>query len=234
MTYVMSDIHGDYERYIKMLGVIGFSGNDTLYIIGDICDRGEESERIYLDAMSKSNVICIKGNHEFMAESVLPYLLELAPMPNRRIYDANYITWLRNGAQQTINSLYRCHEKIQRKIVDFICEMPFYKTVSVGERHFTLVHAGLNNFSPEKSLDSYIPYDLVWARPNYDEKLWDDPNKLLIVGHTPTMYVTHNPAERIYFGKGGSIVNIDCGNSYRNYGGCLGCLCLDTMQEFYL
>lgn len=36
LIYVMSDIHGCYHEYIKMLELINFNSNDTLYIIGDV------------------------------------------------------------------------------------------------------------------------------------------------------------------------------------------------------
>ena len=49
MTYAISDIHGCYEEYIKLLEKIGFSEYDTLYILGDICDRGEKPMEIYND-----------------------------------------------------------------------------------------------------------------------------------------------------------------------------------------
>ena len=39
MIYVMSDIHGKYDKFIKMLELIEFSENDELYILGDIFDR---------------------------------------------------------------------------------------------------------------------------------------------------------------------------------------------------
>ena len=34
MIYVMSDIHGMYEKYEKMLKQIDFSEKDTLYVLG--------------------------------------------------------------------------------------------------------------------------------------------------------------------------------------------------------
>ena len=40
MIYVMSDIHGMYEKYEKMLKQIDLSEKDTLYVLGDIVDRG--------------------------------------------------------------------------------------------------------------------------------------------------------------------------------------------------
>lgn len=46
MIYCMADIHGDYERYQKMLSEISFSDDDTLYIIGDVhalCSASEQT-----------------------------------------------------------------------------------------------------------------------------------------------------------------------------------------------
>lgn len=38
--YVMSDIHGEADRFHAMLEKIHFSDDDTLYILGDVIDRG--------------------------------------------------------------------------------------------------------------------------------------------------------------------------------------------------
>ena len=42
--YVVSDIHGEDDRFHKMLKLIRFSKQDTLYILGDVVDRGAEVE----------------------------------------------------------------------------------------------------------------------------------------------------------------------------------------------
>ena len=68
MTYVISDIHGQYEKYIAMLEKISFSDDDTLYVLGDVVDRGEGSMRILYDMSMRPNVIPIMGNHEHMAQ----------------------------------------------------------------------------------------------------------------------------------------------------------------------
>ena len=36
MIYAMSDLHGYYDKYTKMLEKITFSDDDTLYILGDV------------------------------------------------------------------------------------------------------------------------------------------------------------------------------------------------------
>ena len=49
MIYAMSDLHGCYDKYTKMLEKINFSDNDTLYILGDIVDRGPDGIKIWQD-----------------------------------------------------------------------------------------------------------------------------------------------------------------------------------------
>lgn len=36
MVYCLSDIHGEFERFRRMLELIQFSGDDTLYVLGDV------------------------------------------------------------------------------------------------------------------------------------------------------------------------------------------------------
>ena len=45
MRYCISDLHGKYELFQKLLNVIRFSEQDTMYICGDIIDKGESSIR---------------------------------------------------------------------------------------------------------------------------------------------------------------------------------------------
>ncbi|MCI8537946.1 MAG: hypothetical protein HFF18_04690 [Oscillospiraceae bacterium] len=45
MTYVMSDIHGCYEKYRTMLGTIAFAAGDTLCVLGDVLDRGRTGSK---------------------------------------------------------------------------------------------------------------------------------------------------------------------------------------------
>lgn len=67
MIYCMSDIHGDYEKYRRMLETIPLREEDTLYILGDVVDRGPEPIAVLLDMMKRPNIRSILGNHEYMA-----------------------------------------------------------------------------------------------------------------------------------------------------------------------
>ena len=44
MTYVVSDIHGCDKLYFRLLETLRFSDTDTLYILGDVTDRGMRVE----------------------------------------------------------------------------------------------------------------------------------------------------------------------------------------------
>lgn len=73
-TYVMSDLHGCYDEYIKMLELINFNKKDKLYILGDIIDRGTKPIEIIMDILERDNVTALLGNHEFYAREVLKYV----------------------------------------------------------------------------------------------------------------------------------------------------------------
>ena len=67
MTYLMSDIHGNYDKYMKMLDLIRFTDRDELYVLGDVVDRGAESMKILRDMSLRINVFPILGNHDWTA-----------------------------------------------------------------------------------------------------------------------------------------------------------------------
>ena len=74
MKYVISDIHGDYKRYIEMLKLINFNENDVLFVLGDVIDRGAHGIQILQHMMKYENIIPILGNHELMAYKELKFL----------------------------------------------------------------------------------------------------------------------------------------------------------------
>ena len=62
MNYVISDIHGDYDRYKALIEKINLHDEDNLYVLGDVVDRGNRGIDILLDMMSRPNVLPILGN----------------------------------------------------------------------------------------------------------------------------------------------------------------------------
>lgn len=66
MTYVLSDIHGNLQRFESIMEQINLQPTDTLYILGDVVDRFPDGIRILRRIMKMSNVKMILGNHEHM------------------------------------------------------------------------------------------------------------------------------------------------------------------------
>ena len=47
-TYVISDIHGEYWKFMELLDMIHFSDEDILYVLGDVVDRGKNPVKTLL------------------------------------------------------------------------------------------------------------------------------------------------------------------------------------------
>lgn len=229
MTYVLSDIHGDYEKYRQMLAEIHFSANDELFVLGDIIDRGEDGIKILFDMMMYANILPLVGNHELTAAMCLPWLLEEITERSLEGLSVEKFTalndWILNGGAPTLRSLQNLSRDDREIILDYIADMEFYEETEIEGKKFVLTHSGIDNFEIDKPLDKYSPMDFLFFRPDEQTEFYRD--KTVIFGHTPTRLLCGE--DRIL--HGGSWVDIDCGCGGN---GKLGCLRLDDMREFYV
>lgn len=233
MIYVMADIHGEYDKYKLMLDRIAFSSNDTLYVLGDVVDRGDHPIKLLQDMASRDNIYPILGNHEAVAINVLRHLMV-------EITEANYAThvdtaalshfldWQEDGGVTTLREFQKLSIEERYDLLDYMEDFALYDVVDVGISTFILCHAGLQNFSQSRDLEAYLPHELILGRHNYERRYFDDSSIYIVTGHTPTLSITGNPS--IYMNMNN--IAIDCGATYPN--GRLACLCLDTMEEFYV
>ena len=148
MIYVMSDLHGCYEEYCKALELIDFSSEDTLYVLGDIVDRGKEPIKILQDMMMRDNVYPIIGNHDYMAMSVLRKLTVEITEDNYENHLTEedmeaYYRWMQDGGHVTIEQFKALSFEEKQDILDYMDEFALYEEVSVNGRDYILVHAGL-------------------------------------------------------------------------------------------
>lgn len=236
----MSDLHGQYNKYQRMLEQICFCDDDILYILGDICDRGEDSAEIYLDVIPRKNVFVIKGNHEMLAEEKLEYLLEKFPdeMSGTDMlelyYDRSMYNWFINGGDSTVTSLFRKTSEERRRIFDFIKSLPLFRTEELNGYRYVLVHGGPGDYREGMALEDIPDYDLAWSQPNFNGTYFDAQSTRLIVGHTPTFLITDQSKPASVYRGAGNVIAVDCGAAYPMYKGRLGCLCLDSNREFYV
>ena len=231
-TYVISDIHGEYDLLIELLEKIKLRSSDTLYVLGDILDRGPRPIKTVQLLMKMPNAVCLVGNHELMALECLGFLMqEITDMSiaalDEKILD-NILTWQSSGSQTTLDEFKMMDKEEQQEVVDFIKEFDLYAELSVGDKEYLLVHAGLGNFSPEKDIEDYSLHDIVWERADYNVKYFDDI--YVITGHTPTQSIEGNPRPG-YIYRHNNHIAIDCGAFIP--GGRLAAICLDSGEEFY-
>ena len=229
MIYVISDLHGRFDRYQQMLEVIEFTLDDTLYVLGDVIDRGPDGIKILQDMMFRPNIFPLLGNHEFTAAICLPWLMQEVTDQSLNALDGTQIAalseWIANGGGVTLRSLKELATEEREEILEYFREMELFAEVETNGRSFVLTHSGLSNFSPGRPLSDYNLEDFLFCRPGMDTVYF--PDKFLIFGHTPTRYLSGQ--DKILRQK--TWIDIDCGCAAPS--GRLGCLCLDTMEEFY-
>ena len=229
-TYVISDIHGEYDMFMEMVKKIGLKEEDTLYILGDIFDRGPHPIKTVLELMKMPNAICMVGNHELMALENLEFLMQkITDMSIDQLDEKtldNLVTWQYNGSKTTIDEFRLLDRETQHSIIDFIKEFLICEELTVAGRDYLLVHAGLGNYSPEKEIDDYSLKELIWDRADYEIEYF--PDVYVVTGHTPTQMIAGNPRPGYIYRKNNHIA-IDCG-CYRP-DGRLAAICLDTGEE---
>ncbi|MBQ6292692.1 MAG: serine/threonine protein phosphatase [Lachnospiraceae bacterium] len=231
-VYVMGDVHGEYEKFADLLSQIGLQDDDTLYVMGDVLDRGPHPVKVLLKLMEMPNAFCLLGNHELMALECLPFLMQEITDDSIGAVTADRLkalaSWMQNGCQTTLEEFRALDRETQEEVLDYLRDLLLYAEVEAGGGKYFLVHAGLGNFAPEKPIEAYSLYDLVWQRADYGRRYFAD--KTLVTGHTPTQNIDENPAPGcIYRGKGH--LALDCGAGFE--GGRLAAVCLGTGQEFY-
>ena len=221
--YTISDIHGCYDEFMALLEQIQFNPeHDTLYVLGDVVDRGEKPLDCLRYIMRTKNVHFLLGNHEDM-------MLAYYDDPS----SAGAIRWYRNGYQTTLAQFNELSETERCKILAFIKKSPLYKTVKLKDRRYFLSHAGLD---PSKSFNKQTSEDLTWSRKEfYSAKALDKYS--VIFGHNITPFLRESMNEdkhdcSIWFDK--TYSDKICIDGGCVYGGALIALRLDDEAVFYV
>ena len=140
MVYVMSDLHGCYEKYVKMLKKISFSKEDVLYILGDVVDRGPNGMKILLDIAKRENVILFRGNHDLQAGILLLNLYRLEDGSCPRELIRAYEGWLSDGGKTTLAEYFQLSEEEREVVLSVLRKSIISKKIEVNEKKFLLAH----------------------------------------------------------------------------------------------
>ena len=229
-VYVMSDLHGNYEGFMSILEQIKFSEEDELYVDGDIVDRGKGGIKILQYMMMQPNIYPIIGNHEYALMQVLDFVTQEITEDSISKIDEktlqNIIEYQNIGGQVTLDEFHKLSKEEQQDIMEYLKEFAAYEEISVKGNKFVIIHAGLIHFRPERKLDDYQLYELIFKAPDYEKVYFMD--KYLVTGHLPTRAIEGAKPDEIYMAN--NHIAIDCASGY---GGKVGCIRLDDFQCFY-
>lgn len=208
-----------------MLEKIEFSVDDTLYVLGDVIDRGPDGIALLREIMAAPNMVMLMGNHEYM---MLDYLKpDPDPIAKRR--------WNRNGNRPTLDAFLKLKAREQKEILNYLEFLPTHLEVEVNGQRFYLVHGFPGN---------YI-HDEVWCRPELNTQN-PMPGYQVIIGHTPVLSLIKPEEERIKYAMdlesrgehlrichAEGFIDIDCGCGHSYPIKALACIRLEDLIEYY-
>lgn len=242
LHYVCSDIHGRWDKYERIFKETDLNEEDTLYVLGDVIDRGPDGMKILLDLMKRKSVKFFLGNHEM-------FLCLLTSRADEEVLEL----WMRNGGGPTLKAFMALDHGSQEAVVEFIkASYVAIPELKAGEETFYLVHAapcpkylkGPVMYRDFKEHDMEELHLMIWSRldklRNKRGNLMDSisiPGRRAVVGHTITTcfspnHVNEKGQPKIYFAP--DFVGIDCGCARKGEECCLGVLRLEDRKEYYI
>jgi len=178
----IGDVHGMYEKLIKLMDKIRFNPDEDLLIfLGDYIDRGPDPGRClqYIFALQQQYpdvVVCLMGNHEVMMSS---YFMQKRGSYNNLIVDYAG-SWLDNGGLETLKQLDEMDEGTKEELLQWVMNLP----VKYQYQDYFFCHAGVD---PDVPLAVQNEFDMLWRRQQWWEQYKGE--ETLVVGHTPVQKV---------------------------------------------
>lgn len=76
----------------------------------------------------------------------------------------NYLYWTQDGGDVTVKQFTELNKSDKEDFLKYLCECSLYEEIYMNDKRYILVHAGINNFDEERSIDTYRLEDLIFAR----------------------------------------------------------------------
>lgn len=181
--FCISDIHSFYEPMIEALNNAGFdpaNPEHILVVLGDVLDRGPDSDKVLNYLMNLPNKHLIRGNHEDL-------IVELI----QRTYPLNH-DW-HNGTAQSVIDL-----APDAKTFEEACPIAYEKVKPMLDSMVNYVETKNYVFT-----HGYVPYNKYRDWRDADELAWEDArwnngmkmvdfgfeiDKCVVVGHYHTSW----------------------------------------------
>lgn len=225
MQYAISDVHGCFDEFQRLLDLVSPTSDDIVYVMGDMIDRGPKSAEMLVWSIDEApdNFRFLLGNHEDMA------LCACGRMPGSVVLvsEEGIDPWCFNGGAQTTRELIEITDYDWRRevMVPWLQALSPYTVVQVDGRPIMLVHAGFNpqGFDDEAGhtfsdfnddpLAHHAVIDvghgfgrqseqhMLWAREGWYADEEPSPTET-VFGHTPKPLLVRDAyRKREYFGE---------------------------------
>lgn len=182
-VYACSDLHGNYEIYQNMNKFL--KPKDEVYFLGDAADRGLEGWKLIKAIYNNPQWIYFKGNHEDMLVKAMreyhKYFNDggIVGRDQRLLYA--------NGGAKTLDDWIM--EGAKSEWINLLNQLPImgvYKNNQGTE--ILMSHAGYTPCFGNAPTEQ----DLLWDREHFYDWDWEDPNRLVLHGHTPIPYLAED------------------------------------------
>ena len=145
-VYVMSDLHGQYDAFLRMLWKIRFHPDrDLLILAGDLIDCGPDSCSMLEYARLEPSVLVLRGNHE------------------QDLINA----WSSFGLQADPSLFARLTERrgkdAPEEYVSWLSSLPCCCSLTLGEKRFLIAHAA----PPSSAGGSRLGTLPLWRRKGF-------------------------------------------------------------------
>ena len=70
-VWIVGDIHGYFEEFQQLLVKLDLSDDDAVLCLGDLIDRGPDSQGVLSMVRDSKRIFSIKGNHEHIMSQAL-------------------------------------------------------------------------------------------------------------------------------------------------------------------
>lgn len=215
----VSDIHGDYDGFLKLLDETAFSERDGLIIVGDILEKGEKCLpllRLIYEMQKKGNVLMVAGNNDrafsiwrsgaASDEDMLRYALHT---DRSILFEMSEELGIGCRTMEELKRLKTAIYAGYSELIRWLGSLPF-----IIETDFAVfVHAGLRPGPLTEQDPRYCLSAPGFGRENHR---WA---KLVVVGHWPVSnysrrVITISP----YYNPAANTISIDGGASLKSWG----------------
>lgn len=225
MTFAISNIHGCYSDFKKMLKLIGFGRKDVMFVLGDTVDIGDSPIELVNDLSYADNIWSVAGEHDRTAFRMLggyEDMLKSGTTPSPE-YVSEMQAWMKNGGKVTFDEFRVLDDDEKEGILDYLGDLPLFEETKIGDKHYIFMNNGINGFVPGTDPDDYDDADFFGGDPVRKMNGF-----IVVAGQRKD--IDSFSEDTVIFRDDGCIA-IDCG---AGRGGRLACIRLDDGKEFYV